>query len=1207
MALADPTSTDDASPSGDGAWTPSSAIARHRAKPANRNDMTKLLPDDVDLCPISSSGESSPKRASSIASILRLISDSTVRSAKGDALKPKDDARRARADFRNHSCTSYQNIVVPSDADSGIKDPWKNVMTSLRAQAATAVSSKSPAIHHASDEAQHLPRLDEDVGFTSLDGVTPLVKMATSESAMQHQDGRSTSRESFGSVMVKDASREVWETARAFGYIACEEAKPAADAPVSADGDKEDKIFVFSFCYQEFHWHVRRSMSVILHLSRSMLKLVAVNIANHDRWKKITDFYHEVKQFQQVKTKDDRSVSDFLERLRTLLNWFLKDRRLSRNKKMLEFIEVSWLSFGINRSQKYREGYIFKSRGGRKYTKGACFNGFTCLYDKCARSVYQKRWFLILDDAVCYADKNDPKMKLRSVLWFDSNTKVMAGAEETGRVGGLVVKNQYRTLRMEVAGGEEDAQRWKEAIRDAASNSSANTRYRFNSFAEEQEGVDVRLLVDGQAYFDALYDALEHAKTSIYISDWWMTPTILLRRCGSGEDALIAILKRKAEEGVLVRVTLYKEMDSVMYNSSKYVDKMLSAAHKNIQVQRHPDHSLVSLGGNRGVLFWSHHEKLVCIDAEVCFVGGLDLCLGRYDNFKHTLMDNDPCRMVFPGKDYSNPVIKDFYDVTNYNEDMLSRHQQPRMPWHDVHCMLKSKAFARDLAKHFMQLWNHILTDKNKIKRPAHNYLTLPPKENATFVLPTTVQKSQNMRDVIRKHLRKFGSSVVGTDQRAPSQLDVAQQSSMPTRDSDIEPESSSTPVGNVAASDPTASYTAQATDRPRTLFSISERGGFASVVKRLIQSSKEDVRDKPKHEVVHPADKCPTFHDCRVQFCRSSSPWSNGLETDSSIHSAYVTLIQNARNFIYIENQFFITSTHRGENSLLIKNRIGEAIVSKIEEKHAKGEPFKLYVIMPIMPAFEADAFALEAAWQCRQTMFAQYLSIIDGPDSIIGALQDSLPNETDWENYVVFCSLRQIDTTPDGVLHGTQIYIHSKCAVIDDEHVIIGSANINDRSMLGSRDSEIVVVISNHVFAKSTRMRLWCEHFNVLDDTCGASKQFAHHLTHDVLADPLSDVCWKWWIQSASALERILYEKMHSWPNSMIHSWPEYQAAVDARVAQVAKFTSAEWDELSKQIRGVTHGSRVVMFPLLFLNKEDIRFPRPAQARLASNRIFT
>lgn len=40
--------------------------------------------------------------------------------------------------------------------------------------------------------------------------------------------------------------------------------------------------------------------------------------------------------------------------------------------------------------------------------------------------------------------------------------------------------------------------------------------------------------------------------------------------------------------------------------------------------------------------------------------------------------------------------------------------------------------------------------------------------------------------------------------------------------------------------------------------------------------------------------------------------------------------------------------------------------------------------------------------------------------------------------------------------------IYIHSKCMIVDDRHVIIGSANINDRSMLGSRDHETGVLIT-------------------------------------------------------------------------------------------------------------------------------------------------
>lgn len=49
----------------------------------------------------------------------------------------------------------------------------------------------------------------------------------------------------------------------------------------------------------------------------------------------------------------------------------------------------------------------------------------------------------------------------------------------------------------------------------------------------------------------------------------------------------------------------------------------------------------------------SHHEKIVIVDNQICFIGGLDLCFGRYDNFEHKVGDFPP--LMWPGKDYYNP------------------------------------------------------------------------------------------------------------------------------------------------------------------------------------------------------------------------------------------------------------------------------------------------------------------------------------------------------------------------------------------------------------------------------------------------------------------------------------------------------------------------------------------------------------------------
>lgn len=49
---------------------------------------------------------------------------------------------------------------------------------------------------------------------------------------------------------------------------------------------------------------------------------------------------------------------------------------------------------------------------------------------------------------------------------------------------------------------------------------------------------------------------------------------------------------------------------------------------------RHPEHAPTT-----GVFLWSHHEKCVIIDQSVAFMGGVDLCFGRWDDDLHRLVD----------------------------------------------------------------------------------------------------------------------------------------------------------------------------------------------------------------------------------------------------------------------------------------------------------------------------------------------------------------------------------------------------------------------------------------------------------------------------------------------------------------------------------------------------------------------------------------
>ncbi len=74
--------------------------------------------------------------------------------------------------------------------------------------------------------------------------------------------------------------------------------------------------------------------------------------------------------------------------------------------------------------------------------------------------------------------------------------------------------------------------------------------------------------------------------------------------------------------------------------------------------------------------------------------------------------------------------------------------------------------------------------------------------------------------------------------------------------------------------------------------------------------------------------------------------------------------------------------------------------------------------------------------------------------------------------------------------------IYVHSKMMITDDEYIIIGSANINMRSLSGSRDSEIAIGAYQPSYTIDAmggslplgdihgfRLALWEEHTGVVD----------------------------------------------------------------------------------------------------------------------------
>lgn len=95
---------------------------------------------------------------------------------------------------------------------------------------------------------------------------------------------------------------------------------------------------------------------------------------------------------------------------------------------------------------------------------------------------------------------------------------------------------------------------------------------RFQSYFPEREGNLVKWYVDGRDYFWAVSMALEQAKESIYITDWWLSPELFLRRPphATQEYRLDKLIKRKAEEGVQIYVSIYKEVEQALTCNSAH-------------------------------------------------------------------------------------------------------------------------------------------------------------------------------------------------------------------------------------------------------------------------------------------------------------------------------------------------------------------------------------------------------------------------------------------------------------------------------------------------------------------------------------------------------------------------------------------------------------------------------------------------------------
>ncbi|OWF47594.1 Phospholipase D1 [Mizuhopecten yessoensis] len=396
-------------------------------------------------------------------------------------------------------------------------------------------------------------------------------------------------------------------------------------------------LYTIQVTHGDFQWTVRRRFKHFDHLHSSLRNFRLqrrIPLPTKSRYEKRKSVRGRQNRIPRFPKKPEVIVRDIDKRRRHLEEYLqnLVDIPTYREHfETLKFLEVSQLSFVKKLGKKYKEGAIMKCSGGRHISIGCC----GCLKKFHLAGRWNKRWLIVKDGFVAYIRPRDGRVC--DVMLMDRDFCVNVGMGTTGAHHGLLVTNLNRNL-LAKCWTRRKAEEWKRNIEEAAKTTGKDytQENRFQSFAPVREPSYAKWFVDGDSYFSAVADALESAKEEIYITDWWLSPQVYLKRPVTDGNTwrLDILLERKALQGVKIFILLYKEMTMAVNLQSIYSKHVLmNKCPENIKVLRHPDHI------GTGVLLWAHHEKLVVVDQKIAFVGGIDLCYGRWDNERHKLTD----------------------------------------------------------------------------------------------------------------------------------------------------------------------------------------------------------------------------------------------------------------------------------------------------------------------------------------------------------------------------------------------------------------------------------------------------------------------------------------------------------------------------------------------------------------------------------------
>ncbi|WP_189458744.1 phospholipase [Jeongeupia chitinilytica] len=414
---------------------------------------------------------------------------------------------------------------------------------------------------------------------------------------------------------------------------------------------------------------------------------------------------------------------------------------------------------------------------------------------------------------------------------------------------------------------------------------------------------------------------------------------------------------------------------------------------------------------------------------------------------------------------------------------MLDASKQPRMPWQDVHSKVEGPS-VYDLSMNFVRRWNSI---QGRLNRDYKNQAIAGWIKRLVSQAPIPQPKPVYIPEaLLPKRAPPVGSFTVQVLRSAPRQLLKDEEDAL-------------SKAPGMASAERFGSGLAQDNCQKAIVNVIEKAKHFLYIEGQFFQSEHGDFDRYNPRVLSGPMGS-------QVDFTRipNYQRYRKLLNVDAALVNRDITLInyhelrrlqdtregyafcQEFKRVLGLWIQVQATLKMKNDQTTLL-NRVGEALARRIEFAINRGERFHVYMVLPVHPEGTLDTLnIMTQVFLTQQSLHLGSYSLINRIRGAICVkrLMDKTPGlslraardkvvampiekleqdlEHDWKDYLTLLNLRNWDML-DGKPVTEQIYVHSKLVIADDLVAVLGSANINDRSLQGDRDSELAIWVKD------------------------------------------------------------------------------------------------------------------------------------------------